>query len=52
MSNVTDFHQVCYYAGFEPEVVKERYKNAIMKGDIQFSPRNFVKNTQTVLKIS
>lgn len=41
MSNVTDFYQVCYYAGFEPEVVKERYKMAIMRGDIQFSPRNF-----------
>ena len=41
MSNVTDFYQVCYYAGFEPEVVKEKYKSAIMKGDIQFSPRNF-----------
>jgi hypothetical protein len=41
MSNVTDFYTVCYYAGFEPEHVKERYKMAIMKGDIQFSPRNF-----------
>ena len=41
MSNVTDFYQVCYYAGFEPQVVKERYKNAIMTGDIEFSPRNF-----------
>ena len=56
MSNVTDFYQVCYYAGFEPEVVKERYKMAIMKGDIQFSPRNFawkkysnnLKNTEIV----
>ena len=41
MSNVTDFYTVCYYAGFEPEHVKERYKVAIMRGDIQFSPRNF-----------
>ena len=32
MSNVTDFHTVCYYAGFEPEHVKERYKKAIMEG--------------------
>ena len=52
MSNVTDFHQVCYYAGFEPEVVKERYKHAIMKGDIQFSPRNFAwkKYSQQFIK--
>ena len=41
MSNVTDFYTVCYYAGFEPDHVKERYKLAIMRGDIQFSPRNF-----------
>ena len=41
MSNVTDFYTVCYYSGFEPEHVKERYKMAIMKGDIQFSPKNF-----------
>ena len=41
MSNVTDFHTVCYYAGFEPDHVKEKYKVAIMKGDIQFSPKNF-----------
>ena len=41
MSNTTDFYTVCYYAGFEPYVVKERYKIAIMKKLIQFSPRNF-----------
>ena len=41
MSNVTDFYTVCYYSGFEPDHVKERYKMAIMKGDIQFSPKNF-----------
>mgnify|MGYP003132909999 CR=1 FL=1 len=41
MSNVTDFHTVCYYAGFEPAHVKERYKMAIIRGDIEFSPRNF-----------
>ena len=41
MSNVTDFHTVCYYAGFEPEHVKERYKKAIINRDIEFSPRNF-----------
>ena len=27
--------------GFEPDHVKERYKMAIMRGNIQFSPRNF-----------
>jgi hypothetical protein len=41
MSNVTDFVQVCYYAGFEPENVKERYKMAIMNKLITFSPKNF-----------
>jgi hypothetical protein len=41
MSNVTDFQQVCYYAGFEPDVVKERYKIAIMNKLISFSPKNF-----------
>jgi len=41
MSNVTDFVQVCYYAGFEPDVVKERYKMAIMNKLITFSPKNF-----------
>ena len=41
MSNTTDFATVCYYAGFEPDHVKEKYKSAIVKGDIQFSPKNF-----------
>ena len=41
MSNVTDFQTVCYYAGFEPDVVKERYKMAIMDKLISFSPKNF-----------
>ena len=41
MSNSKDFVTVCYYAGFEPEVVQERYKLAIMNKLIQFSPKNF-----------
>jgi hypothetical protein len=41
MSNVTDFQQVCYYGGFEPDMVKERYKMAIMNKLISFSPKNF-----------
>lgn len=41
MSNSKDFVDVCYYAGFEPEVVQERYKLAIMNKLIQFSPKNF-----------
>lgn len=41
LSNTTDFATVCYYAGFEPEHVIDRYKLAVEKGDIQFSPRNF-----------
>lgn len=41
LSNTTDFATVCYYAGFEPEHVKEKYIKACKNGDIQFSPKNF-----------
>ena len=40
-----DFQKICYWSGFEPDLVKERYLKAIKRGDITFNQRqiNWVK---------
>lgn len=34
-----DFQKVCYWAGFEPDLVTERYKQAVQRGDVKFTER-------------
>lgn len=37
MNMCADFEKVCYWAGFDPDHVKERYIMAIKRGDIWFN---------------
>lgn len=34
-----DFEKVCYWAGFDPDLVKEKYFLAVKRGDIQFTQK-------------
>lgn len=39
-----DFERVCYWSGFDPDHVKERYVAAIKNGDIKFTHKQVAWN--------
>jgi len=45
LKNDEDFERVCYWAGFDPDLIKEKYFLAIKRGDIKFTQRqvNWIK---------
>jgi hypothetical protein len=40
-----DFQKVCYWSGFDPDLVKEKYLLAVKRGDIKFTEKqiNWIK---------
>ena len=38
----TDFEQICWWAGWEPDNVRYRYYKALKSGDIKFKRRHFL----------
>lgn len=45
ISNDNDFQHVCYWSGFDPDLVKEKYLLAVKRGDIKFTEKqiNWIK---------
>ena len=45
LSKDSDFEHVCYWAGFDPDLIKEKYLLAVKRGDIKFTEKqvNWVK---------
>lgn len=39
ISNESDFQHVCYWSGFEPDLIKEKYLKAVERGDIKFTEK-------------
>jgi hypothetical protein len=45
INNEEDFQKVCYWSGFDPDLVKEKYLLAVKRGDIKFTEKqiNWIK---------
>jgi hypothetical protein len=45
INNDNDFQHVCYWSGFDPDLVKEKYLQAVKRGDIKFTEKqvNWIK---------
>ena len=45
ITNDEDFQKVCYWSGFDPDLVKEKYLLAVKRGDIKFTEKqiNWIK---------
>ena len=47
-----DFEQICWWAGWEPDNVRYRYRKALSNGDIKFKKPSPPKNKDNVIKFS
>ena len=45
INNDEDFQRVCYWSGFDPDLVKEKHLQAVNRGDIKFTENqtNWIK---------
>jgi hypothetical protein len=37
VNKTDDFEKICYWGGYDPDNVKEKYSEAVLKGDIKFN---------------
>jgi len=44
-----DFEQICWWAGWEPENVRYRYRKALSNGDIKFKRKHFLWHQYNLL---
>jgi len=39
VNKTDDFEKICYWGGYDPDNVKEKYSEAVLKGDIKFNSK-------------
>ncbi len=44
-----DFDQICWWAGWEPDNVRYRYRKALVQGDIKFKRKHFLWHEYNLL---